>query len=201
MWAEMGTWFQIDIRMHGKMVCEREIHQPCTRERIMPGPRPPMIELSKPARRDLERLLNAHKTDQQIALRGRIILEAGAGKGNAEIARAQAISVSMVRLWRQRWLDLQALPLSELDVKERLEDLPRPGAPPRITADQICQIVALACEEPEKSGRPISHWTGREIADELVKAGVVETISPRHARRLLKRSYAQTPSDSLLVNS
>ena len=167
----------------------------------MPGLKPPMIELSEQAKCDLEQLLKAHKTDQQIALRGRIILEASAGKGNAEIAREQAISVSMVRLWRQRWLDLQPLPLSELNVKERLEDLPRPGAPPRITADQICQIVALACEAPEKSGRPISHWTGREIADELMEQGIVETISPRHARRLLKRSYAQTPSDALLVNS
>ena len=165
----------------------------------MPGLKPPMIELSKQAKCDLEQLLKAHKTDQQIALRGRIILEADAGKGNAEIARAQGISVSMVRLWRQRWLDLQPLPLSALSVKERLEDLPRPGAPPRITADQICQIVALACEAPEKSERPISHWTGREIADELMKQGIVETISPRHARRLLKRSYTQTPSDALLA--
>jgi putative transposase len=107
----------------------------------------------------------------------------------------------MGRLWRQRWLDLQPLPLSELSVKERLEDLPRPGAPPRITADQICRLVALACEAPEKSGRPISHWTGREIADELMEQEIVETISPRHARRLLKRSYAQTPSDALLVNA
>jgi transposase len=146
-----------------------------------------MIELSEQAKSDLEQLLKAHKTDQQIALRGRIILEAGAGKGNAEIAREQAISVSMVRLWRQRWLDLELLPLSELSVRERLEDLPRPGAPPRITADQMCKIVALACEAPEKSGRPISHWTGREIADELMEQGIVETISPRHARRLLKR--------------
>ena len=153
----------------------------------MPGLKPPMIELSEQTKCDVEQLLKAHKTDQQIALRGRIILEASAGKGNAEIARAQAISVSMVRLWRQRWLDLQPLPLSELSVKERLEDLPRPGAPPRITADQICQIVALACEAPEKSGRPISHWTGREIADELMEREIVETISPRHARRLLKR--------------
>lgn len=153
----------------------------------MPGPRAPMIELSEQAKCDLERLLKAHKTDQQIALRGRIILEASAGKGNAEIAREQGISVSMVRLWRQRWLDLQPLSLSELSVKERLEDLPRPGAPPRITANQICQIVALACEAPEKSGRPISHWTGREMADELIERGIVETISRRHARRLLKR--------------
>lgn len=160
-----------------------------------------MIELSQSERQELEQLLKAHKTDQQIALRGRIILEASAGCTNAEIARRQNISIGMVRRWRQRWLDLRALPLTELNVKERLEDLPRPGAPPRITADQLCQIVALACEAPEQSGRPISHWTGREIADELMEREIVETISPRHARRLLKRCYPQAPSDPLLVNT
>ena len=79
------------------------------------------------------------------------------------------------------------VPIDELSVKERLEDAPRPGKPATITPEQVCQIVALACEAPEKSGRPISHWTGREIADEIVDRGIVEEISARHAQRLLKR--------------
>ncbi|MFQ6102108.1 MAG: helix-turn-helix domain-containing protein [Anaerolineae bacterium] len=82
---------------------------------------------------------------------------------------------------------MQPIPLADLSVEERLEDLPRPGAPARITADQVCQITAMACEHPEDSGRPISHWTNREIADEIMKRGIVDQISPRHAARLLKR--------------
>jgi transposase len=70
---------------------------------------------------------------------------------------------------------------------ERLKDLPRPGTPARITADQRCQIEAMACEDPEDSKRPISQWTSREIADEVMKRGIVDSISPRHAARLLKR--------------
>lgn len=93
----------------------------------------------------------------------------------------------MVRLLRKRWADLQPIELKDLSIEERLEDLPRPGAPAQLTADQICQIEQLACEKPEKSGRPISHWTGREIADELMQRGFVERISPRHAARLLKK--------------
>jgi hypothetical protein len=88
-----------------------------------------------------------------------------------------------------------------MSVEERLEDLPRPGAPARITADQRCQIEALACEQPEKAGRPISHWTGREIADEIIKRGIMEQISARHAGRLLKRGGYQTPSDPLLADA
>jgi len=67
-------------------------------------------------------------------------------------------------------------------------DLPRSGKPSAITADQMCQIEALACEKPEQSERPISQWSGREIADEIMKRGIVAQISPRHAARLLKRS-------------
>ena len=95
--------------------------------------------------------------------------------------------VDTVRYWRQRWLAGQAIPLSELSVEERLHDLPRAGKPSALTADQLCQITALACEKPEQSERPISQWSGREIADEIMKRGIVAHISPRHAARLLKR--------------
>ncbi|MBV7336332.1 helix-turn-helix domain-containing protein [Chloroflexi bacterium TSY] len=79
------------------------------------------------------------------------------------------VSRKTVFNWKKRWLALEAIPLEELTAKERLEDLPRPGAPSVITADQRCQLEALACESPEKCGRPNSEWTGREIADELLK--------------------------------
>ena len=74
-----------------------------------------------------------------------------------------------------------------MTVLERLADAPRPGAAPRLSAEQVCQIVALACEKPAASERPISQWTGREIADAIMQRGIVHTISGRHAARLLKR--------------
>jgi putative transposase len=55
-------------------------------------------------------------------------------------------------------------------------------------------MAALACEAPAKTGRPISQWTGREIADELKQRGIVTEISPRHAARLLKKG-ASNPID------
>jgi transposase len=157
---------------------------------IMPGPKPSEIRLSEAERQDLEKLVHRHGTGQQKALRGRVVLRAAAGKNNSEIARELNQSVDMVRLWRRRWLALQPIALEDLSVEERLEDLPRPGTPPRLTADQICQIEQLACEKPERSGRPISQWTGREIADELVKRGIVDHISARHAARLLKKGVS-----------
>jgi putative transposase len=153
----------------------------------MPGPKPERIELSDQARHDLEKLAARHTTGQQKAQRARIILKAAEGKNNAEIARDLKQSIDMVRLWRRRWHELEPIAWDDLSTEERLDDLPRPGAPARFSADQRCQIEQLACEAPEKAGRPISQWTGREIADELVARGIVETISARHAARLLKK--------------
>jgi putative transposase len=166
----------------------------------MPNPKPPAVKLSEAEQAELEKLVKRHNVAQQIALRGRIVLATGAGKNNSQIVRELQVSLDMVRLWRQRWLDLLPIALTDLSVEERLEDLPRPGAPLQITAEQRCQIEALACEKPEGSERPISHWTGREIADELMKRGIVERISPRHAGRLLKRRRPETPSDPLLAD-
>jgi putative transposase len=103
------------------------------------------------------------------------------------IARDLAVDIGTVRLWRGRWLGLQAADLAELSVAERLADAPRSGKPSGISAEQVCRIVALACEAPGRSGRPISQWTGREVADEIVARGILPTISPRHAARLLKK--------------
>jgi len=153
----------------------------------MPGPKPEPIKLSESILQELEKVATRHKTGQQIAQRARIVLKAAEGKNHAEIAEELRISVDMATLWRRRWLELEPLSLEDLSVEERLEDLPRSGAPARLTADQLCQIEQLACEAPEKAGRPISQWTNREIADEIMAGGIVESISPRHAGRLLKK--------------
>lgn len=152
----------------------------------MPGPKAVPIVLSEAEQQGLDQLVKRHSTAQQIAKRGRIVLLAAAGCANAQIATSLALDIDSVRRWRHRWRQGQAIPLAELSIEERLADLPRAGAPARISADQVCQMMALACEPPADSQRPISHWTGRELADESIPRGVVTHISPRHAARLLK---------------
>jgi putative transposase len=171
------------------------------KERKMPGPKPTPIELSDEAKQALEKIVKGYKTAQQIALRAKIILAANAGKNNSQIKSELGIETNTVRLWRNRWQSLAALPLEVLSAGERLEDAPRAGAPARITAEQRCQIEQLACEKPEKAGVPISHWTNQEIATEIVRQGIVESISPRHAGRLLKRSRYKATSNSILANA
>jgi len=156
----------------------------------MRGRKPVPVEVSTEMRDALVSLLKRHLTPQQYVVRAMIVLLASEGKNNTQISQELHTTVDTVRLWRERWNSFAGIPLSELSMEERLEDAPRPGTPPRISAEQVCQIVALACEAPEQSGRPISHWTGREVADEIMRRGIVETISPRHAQRLLKRGIS-----------
>jgi transposase len=89
-----------------------------------------------------------------------------------------------VSQWRARWIGRSGSCASAI---ERLSDAPRSGAPARITAEQICGIVALACKLPSESGRPLSHWSQQELADEAMRRGIVEQISQRSVGRFLKR--------------
>ena len=156
----------------------------------MRGRQPTRIELSEREQQELEAVTRRHSSAQQLVLRARIVLLANEGKNNKQIAQALAITVDTARLWRDRWFGFAGLSLDELSVVDRLKDVLRPGAPAKITAEQVCQIVALACEVPAQSERPISQWTGREIADELKKRNIVAQISPRHASRLLKKGIS-----------
>ena len=164
------------------------------------GPKPLPVELTDEQRDALQALLRRRATAQQIALRAGIIPAAAAGRSNAQIARSCGVTLDTVRLWRSRWMAFQPIPPDELSPEERLADAPRSGRTPRITAEQVCRVVALACEAPERSGHPITHWSGREIADEVVGRGIVDRISPRHAARVLKNPGAQAPPGPALAH-
>jgi putative transposase len=148
------------------------------------------IVLSEKELEGLLQITKRHRSEQQVVLRARIVLAAAQGRSNVQIASELGINVDTVRLWRDRWAGLQGIDLETLSLIERLQDAPRPGVMPKFTTDQRCQMAVLACEAPAKAGRPISQWTGREIADEMKARGIVEQISPRHAARLLKKGVS-----------
>ena len=146
---------------------------------------PKELKLNDGDRLELQQLVSRHNTPQQVVLRAKIILLASSGKNNGEIARILEISLDMARLWRKRWLKTSD---KELSVFQRLKDLERGGAPVKFSMEQVIELFALACSPPEDYGRPISHWTSRELADEIVKQGIIESISVRHVGRLLEEA-------------
>jgi putative transposase len=162
------------------------------------------LVLSANQRRILESLVRRTHCPQAIALRARVVLAADQGQGMTQIGRELGCSRELVRRWRDRFADAQAgwgegaaqwtAEVLAGKIAELLEDRERSGAPPTFTPEQLCQIVALACEKrPEECDRPVSHWTARELADEAILRHIVPTISPRHVGRFLKkRTFART---------
>jgi putative transposase len=167
----------------------------------MSGPQPAGITLSDAEHDVLERLVRAGTTTQQFALRARIVLAAATGQNNTQVAKTLGIAAKTARQWRERWRAVASVPLTDLAVSERLADAPRSGAPARLTAAQLCQIVALACERPADSDRPISQWSAREVADEIVQRGITDRLSPRHAARLLQSGRPQATPGALLADA
>ena len=146
---------------------------------------PKILNLSDGERDQLQQLINKHNTPQQIALRAKIILAASEGQNNRQIARNLDINRQMVRLWRNRWLETGSKDLSSI---QRLQDAERSGAAVKFSMEQVIELFALACSPPSDYGRPISHWTARELADEIIKQGIIESISVRHVGRLLEEA-------------
>ena len=175
----------------------------------MPGPKPTPIELTARQRDILERLARRETSPQRLVRRCNIVLGAADGANNEQIGRRLDIQRGTARTWRERWADaapgllvaeeegMDDKGLSEL-IEQVLADEPRPGAPGVFEPEQIAQIIAVACEDPQESGRPVTHWTPRELADEVIQRGIVTTISPRSVGRFLKRGGFEAPSEPLL---
>lgn len=140
---------------------------------------------------------NKADTPYRLIERCRIVLMSAEGVSNAEQGRRLDADQQLARRWQRRWAQAQerlsvaeVQDASDKDLErlliEVLSDRPRAGVTPTFSAEQLTKIIAIACEPPEESGRPVTRWTPKELADEAIKRGVVKTISPRHVDRLLK---------------
>jgi putative transposase len=166
----------------------------------MSGPKPVPITVTDVQRNTLQALVNKASEEHALVIRAQIILMADQGQSTRAIARYLHVSEDCVCHWKQRWREGAKTGLGETQVREWLADAPRSGHPPTITAEQWCQIMALACSDPKQSGRPISQWSIREIADEAVHRKIVDHLSAGHLGQFFKRSRSQAPSHPLLAD-
>jgi len=147
----------------------------------------------------LTRLVRAHTTPRTLAERAQMILLAAAGTGVRETARQLGVWPKTVRHWHRRWrAAAESVPQAKAgaaSVAQRLADAPRPGAPASFTPEQICAIVALACEQPAaESDLPLSHWSRSELARCAAERGIVDRISNSSVGRFFKRGRASATS-------
>jgi putative transposase len=175
----------------------------------MPGPTAQPLLVTAAQEEILRSLARQHKAPQRLVRRLRIILAASEGLGVTDTAQRLRLAPSTVQLWRARWFsESERLVAAEDDpqllshiIEEVFSDAPRSGTPPTFSAEQVAQILALACEDPRGYGREVTHWTPRELAHEIVKQGIAESISPRSVGRFLKRGRPQTPPEPVLAPS
>jgi len=158
----------------------------------------------------LTQLSRSRSEASVISQRATIILLAFQKQSNEEIARAVGLDRKQVGLWRRRWQRAwESLTLLECSeprrlreaVRETLRDAPRPGAPGTFTAEQVARILAVACEPPAQSGRPITHWTQRELRAEVIQRGIVASISESRIRHFLRTAALQPHRRKMWLNT
>jgi transposase len=176
----------------------------------MPG-RTAKVTITERQQDILRTIRDAPTASSQLRQRATIILLAFEKHGDRAIAAAVGLSRRQVSLWRRRWADawsrLIRIECTETHAATRraieraLSDEPRPGPPGKFTPEQVVGILAVACEPPEKSGRPITQWTARELADEVVKRGIVPSISAAQVGRYLREAALQPHKERYWLNT
>jgi transposase len=147
----------------------------------------------------------------RLRQRATIIMMAFDGLLNEEIAESVGLTGRQVGRWRRRWANVwnrlidiechEPRAVLRRAIEAVLTDEPRPGAPGKFTPEQVTQILAVACEPPAKSGRPITHWTARELTDEVLQRGIVESISPSQVSRYLREAAMQPHKSRYWLNT
>jgi len=160
----------------------------------MQGRRAKPVQITEQEAAVLNQIVRQPTQPQWLVTRSKIILGAAAGKSVSQQSRELGLVRNAVQHWREKWENQQTERQAAretgqlaLVIEQVLHDDYRRGTPATFTAEQVVQIIAVACEVPEQSGYPISHWTPKEIAQEVIKRGIVNSISPRQVGRFLKR--------------
>jgi transposase len=176
----------------------------------MPG-KAAKITITERQQEILQTLSRSVTAASRLRRRATIILLAFDGLRNEEIAQRVGLTHRQVGRWRRRWakawdrlIDIECCE-SRADLRRAIDavltDEPRPGAPAKFTPEQVTQILAVACEPPEKSGRPITHWTARELTDEVILRGIVASISPSQVSRYLREAALQPHKSRYWLNT
>lgn len=119
------------------------------------------LKMTVAEREMLERWAHGH--DRRLATRAAAILASADGVSNKDVAARCAMTKQTVGKWRARF---------RLGRLQGLYDEPRPGAPRRITDEQVARVIRLTAERAP-NGSP---WTTRSMAQAV---GLTQTAISR----------------------
>ncbi len=98
----------------------------------------------------IKRLANSRTEAARAVERAKIIWLSSRGERVPAIAKQLGIGEDTVRLWIKRFNEHSLTGLS---------DLPRSGAPPTYTAEQVGEVIAASLTKPQDLGLPFAAWT------------------------------------------
>ena len=143
--------------------------------------------------------LIAAKTSARVSevKRARILLASQRFSDPSQVAEVAGVNRSTCYKWVARAREFLPSLAFEADwsiarrvqeVSKALADRPRSGASAHYTAEQECEVMAVAIRKPEEFGFPLSHWSGRDMAMYLDESRRIPGISPSKVWRVLKEA-------------
>ena len=111
------------------------------------------FQLTTNDRELLERLRGRPRTTRKVCLRADILLAADRGLGVRASARELKTTTPTVMLWKARYL--------AGGLESVLEDAPRSGRPPRLTAEKVVEVIERTTREKPAGA---THWSTRTLA-------------------------------------
>lgn len=159
--------------------------------------RAPVPRLSNKQLVILKKITQSSTARMDHSSRANIIIMASNGSTNDAISKHLNIHKSVAGKWRHRWIQAHER-LTYADARQAgityqrcilsvLSDNDRAGAPCTFVPEQVCKILNVACEKPDESGLPLSHWSLPSLASELKKRDIVDTISTSQLSRFLNK--------------
>ena len=134
------------------------------------------LRLTRRERTQLEGTLRKQRAEARDWRRARMVILAASGESISAIARQLGTSRSRVTEWLARFRTSRIA---------GLEDNARSGRPLVITPIERHQVVAAACQSPTAFGLSRNIWTRQSLADAVVEAGHVRSISPSTVSEIL----------------
>ena len=136
-----------------------------------------LVELAEEERVRLRTLLRGGRAPVRMVSRARVLLKAGQGCTDAEIASALDVGTATVSRVRKRFV--------ELGLEEALRERPRPGQRRKLSGKQEAHVIAVACSTPPEGH---ARWTLRLLAGKVVELGFAPSISHETVRSMLKKT-------------
>ena len=135
------------------------------------------IRLSSSEQGLLLHVTRQQRVEARLYRRARMVLLGAAGESISEIARQMGTCRLRVTDWLHRF---------ERDRWGGLQDRPRSGRPPVVTALERHEVIATACQSPRVLGVDRNTWTHESLRNVLITTGRVREISRSESGRILE---------------